>query len=70
MVLHPAYQQIIAMGNSVIPLILNELKKEPDFWFSALRALTGAEPLKETMRGDLIAMTNAWLYWGHKNAYL
>ena len=66
MVLHPAYQEVIGLGSKAIPLILNELRKEPDFWFWALRALTGEDPTTEKMRGDLEAMTNAWLSWGHK----
>ena len=70
MVLHPAYQEIIGLGPKVIPLILSELRKEPDFWFWALRALTGEDPITEEMRGDLEAMTDAWLSWGHTHAYL
>lgn len=70
MVLHSAYQEIIGLGPQAIPLILNELKKEPDFWFWALRALTGEDPTTKTIRGDLEAMTDAWLSWGRKHAYL
>jgi len=69
-VLHQAYQEIIAMGSRAIPLILNRLEKEPDFWFWALRSLTGANPVTEEIRGDVIAMTKAWLDWGRKHAYL
>lgn len=70
MVLHPCYQKIIAMGHKAIPLILNELKREPDFWFWALRALTGQDPVTEDIRGDLMAMTKAWLDWGREHANL
>ena len=70
MVLHPSYQEIIAMGPKVIPLILNELKREPDFWFWALRALTKADPVTKGICGDLMSMTKAWLDWGRKHAYL
>lgn len=70
MVLHPAYQEIIGLGPGVIPLILNELEKEPDFWFWALRSLTAEDPTTKEMRGDLEAMTDAWLTWGRENAYL
>lgn len=70
MVLHPSYQEIIAMGSKVIPLILNELKREPDFWFWALRALTKADPVTKGICGDLMSMTKAWLDWGRKHAYL
>jgi purine-nucleoside phosphorylase len=30
MSMHPAYQRIIGMGQPVIPLIMRELKREPD----------------------------------------
>ena len=34
---HPAYQQIIALGPDVLPLIFAELETEPDHWFDARR---------------------------------
>lgn len=70
MILHPAYQEIIGLGKKAIPLILRELEKTPDFWFWALRSLTGVEPVKENMRGDVIAMTEAWLNWGRRHEYI
>ena len=33
------------MGPEVIPLILAELENEPDYWFAALRELTGENPV-------------------------
>ncbi len=39
---HPAYQEIISLGEAVVPLLLRELAREPDHWFSALKAITGA----------------------------
>ncbi len=69
MVLHPAYQEMIGLGPKVIPLILKELKKEPDFWFWALRSLTGVDPTTEDMHGDVMGMRNAWLNWGRENGY-
>jgi hypothetical protein len=70
MVLHPSYQEIIGLGPRAISLILEELRKEPDFWFWALRSLTGENPTTEEMRGDLEAMTRAWLEWGRERGYL
>lgn len=62
--LHPAYQEIIGMGQAAIPLILAELRREPDDWFWALHAITGANPVPADARGDLRKMTDAWLQWG------
>jgi hypothetical protein len=42
---HPAYRQIIAIGKDAIPLLLAELEREPDWWFAALKELTGVDLL-------------------------
>jgi hypothetical protein len=51
MVIHPAYQRIIGMGQPVVPLILRELEREPDHCFWALESITGANPVQEDERG-------------------
>src|SRR5207302_9966830 len=33
---HPAYQEIISLGQGVVPLLLRALTKEPDHWPWAL----------------------------------
>jgi len=66
-VLHHAYQRIIGMGWSVIPLILERLRIRPNFWFWALWVLTGENPVSEDARGNLKAMTEAWLDWGQRH---
>lgn len=69
--MHPAYQQIIGMGNEALPLIFRELANgEPDHWFWALRAITGEDPVSPEHRGDIDAMTRAWLQWARKKHYL
>jgi hypothetical protein len=60
----PAYQAIIKMGRAAVPLILGELRREPDHWFVALRRITGEDPVPENARGDIELMANAWLKWG------
>jgi hypothetical protein len=69
MAMHPAYQQIIGMGKSAIPLILKELKEEPVHWFWALRAITGENPVAPADRGNVPKMAQAWLIWGARNGY-
>ena len=66
---HPAYQEIIAMGSSVVPCLLRDLKKEPDHWFAALRAITGAQPIPSGDRGQLAKMADAWLHWATEQGY-
>ena len=62
-ILHPAYLQIIGMGPVAVPLIISELQDNPDYWFWALAAITGTDPVSHDERGDIHAMTNAWLRW-------
>ncbi len=68
--LHPAYQEIIGMGKAVVPLLLAELSREPDDWFWALHAITGAKPVPAANRGNLNEMAAAWLKWGSDQGYL
>jgi hypothetical protein len=70
MILHPAYQRIIGLGTVVVPLILKELERRPDYWFSALAAITGANPVRVEHRGNLRQMTQAWLQWGKEQGYI
>jgi hypothetical protein len=67
--LHPAYKEITAMGQRVLPLIFSELAREPDHWFAALRTLTGINPVPLQSRGRLAEMTNAWIEWARHHGY-
>jgi hypothetical protein len=69
-VLLPAYQKIIGMGPVVVPFLLAELKSNLDNWFWALMAITEADPVQESIRGDGEAMAQAWLKWGKEHAVL
>jgi hypothetical protein len=69
MVMHPAYQRIIGMGQPVVPLILRDLEQEPDHWFWALQAITGENPVPSEARGDLDRMAAAWIEWGRDRGY-
>ena len=60
---HQAYQKIIAMGNDVVPFIIKEMEREPDHWFIALYAITGANPVPSESRGHIDEMTQAWIDW-------
>jgi hypothetical protein len=60
----PAYLAIIAMGPAAVPFILDELRREPDHWFVALKRITGEEPVPEEERGNIEAMAQTWLRWG------
>jgi hypothetical protein len=64
------YQAIIGMGLPVVPLILEELRREPDHWFWALEALTEANPVPEEARGYVDRMASAWVEWGKREGLI
>jgi hypothetical protein len=67
--MHPAYQEIVGMGERVVPLLLAELRREPDDWFWALHAITGANPVPPASVGNVRAMAEAWVKWGLQKGY-
>lgn len=70
MIRHPAYDKITSMGYAVVPLILQELVREPDHWFIALNRITNENPVKEDARGKLVEMATAWVEWGKRKGYV
>lgn len=63
---HPAYRQIIRLGPAAVPLVLRELERSPNHWFTALNMMTGVDPVRPEDQGDLDAMAAAWLRWGRE----
>jgi hypothetical protein len=70
MVMHPCYQRIIGLGPDVLPILLNELGRQPDYWFWALRAITGEDPVAEEDAGNIPKMAEAWLEWGKQRGFI
>jgi len=66
---HPAFREIIAMGPPVVPLMLREPAHGPNLWVWALPAITGADPVEASDRGDITKMTAAWLRWAGEHGY-
>jgi hypothetical protein len=66
----PSYQRIIGLGPAVVLLLLRELEREPDHWFWALKAITGADPVPPAHRGKLRDMAQDWIAWGREQGYL
>ena len=64
---HPAYREIISMGWAVVPIILQELRERPAWWFGALQRITGADPTKPEHLGRLELLAEDWLRWGEEN---
>jgi hypothetical protein len=66
---HPAFQEIIGMGEAVIPLMLRDLEKEPRQWVWALPRITGANPVRPEDAGDSRKLADAWLRWAREHGY-
>jgi hypothetical protein len=64
------YQRIIGMGFPAVPLILDELRREPDQWFWALEAITEESPVPPEAAGKVREMAWAWLDWGARHGIL
>lgn len=70
MAMLPSYQRIIGMGGPAVPLLLEELQKEPNQWFWALEAITESNPVPPEAAGIVRLMTEAWIEWGKKQGFL
>jgi hypothetical protein len=66
---HSAFQEIIRLGQAVVPFLLGDLEKGPRLWVWALPEITGADPVPASERGNIAKMSEAWLRWGHANGY-
>jgi hypothetical protein len=69
-ILDPAYQEIIGMGEAAVPFIFRELSTSPNLWFWALKSITGVDPVKTENRGYINKMIGDWLDWGRANGYV
>jgi hypothetical protein len=66
--LNIAYLRIIAMGEIAVPLILQELKYNPDHWFIALKAITNADPVSP--QASFEQAVHDWLEWGQRQGLI
>jgi hypothetical protein len=72
----PSYRAIIALGQSVVPTLLREMRDRPNWWGHALREITGANPEPEPSRPapgwvglSLPDIARSWVAWGRANGY-
>lgn len=66
--LHPAYFRIIGLGRQALPLLLRELEDRPTYWFAALEAISGENPVP--LEASFSEAVDAWLLWGRRNGYI
>lgn len=57
-----AFKEIVNLGQSVIPFILEEISKAPAHWMLVLHEITGIR-----MNGDMQSAVDDWIEWGKRN---
>ena len=62
---HPAYAEILAMGETAIPLILRHLRDYGWHWYRHLREMSGEDPVPEG-EFDRGRKHELWLEWGEE----
>ena len=74
---HPAHKEIISMGEPVVPLILERMRKTQEggfvaggHWDNALGKITGVNPVRRSDWGNIAAIHASWLEWGEANGYI
>lgn len=66
---HPAFREIIRLGEAVVPLMLRDLANGPRLWVWALPEITGDDPVSPSDAGKIARMSEAWLRWGREHGY-
>ncbi len=66
---HPAFRAIVAMGQPVIPLLLEQLAHDSGDWDIALHEITGENPVPPGNEGRMAKIVEAWLAWGVNRGY-
>ena len=69
LVSHPAFREIVSLGEAVVPLMLRDLAERPRLWVWALPEITGADPVAPGDGGKIAKMSEAWLRWGREHGY-
>lgn len=64
------YLRIISIGDEAIPLILQELQREPAPWFVALRAISEEDSVGRDSPGNFRKIAASWIQWGKDRAYI
>jgi hypothetical protein len=70
LVSQPSYKEIVALGQSVVPLLLREISKCPSQLVIALHEITGENPVPPASRGKIKEVAQAWVEWGKANGLI
>ncbi|HEU4409589.1 MAG TPA: hypothetical protein VFS43_30320 [Polyangiaceae bacterium] len=66
---HKAFRAIVAMGRPAIPLLLEQITRNPNDWDLALAEITGENPVPIEDAGRVDKIVAAWLAWGARHGY-
>ena len=61
------YQKIISLGESVVPILMEDIDSQTGDWFHALKEITGVNPIKEGNGGYVPKMIEDWKNWYNIN---
>src|SRR6266436_3457706 len=50
---HPAFREVVALGEAVVPLLLQEIQGNPSLWVWALPEITGVNPVSREDQGNI-----------------
>ena len=64
---HPAFREVIGLGDAIVPLLLRDLQTSPSLWVWALPEITGVDPISPQEAGNITKMTGTWLRWGKEH---
>ena len=64
---HHAFKEIVSMGESAVPLIVDELRMHRDFLFMALHLILKEDPTPTSAKGAPHKLIDAWLEWAEVN---
>ncbi len=61
------YREILALGDAIVPLVIQELQAGKHLWFHALKTLTKQNPVAELHQGNPEKMAEDWIRWAEVN---
>jgi hypothetical protein len=67
---HPAYRELVEIGDAAVPFLLSEMANDPDHLFLPLGEITKIDPVPAHSRGKIREMADAWLEWGRSKGYI
>ncbi len=63
---HPAFMEIVGMGESAVPWIIAELRNHRDFLFVALHLIVKDGPMPVGSEGEPHKLIDEWLQWAKR----